>query len=343
MPLNKRATPQLIGLFVIGAILMAIAGVMVFGSTGLFTEKEKYVLYFSGSVKGLNVGAPVNFRGVKIGTVTSISVNVQPEQLVFKIPVIIEIEPNRIEAMGEDQNPINVFEKLLQENSLKRLIDKGLRAQLQLQSIVTGQLFVQLDMFPDTPVVLQGGNGDYKELPTIPSGFQELSQTFDKIPLEEVVQKLLSTLDGIEKLVNSPDLANSFVRMNETLGELQQLSKKLNQQLPPVLQRANQTFDRVDQAFVRVDRAAVRVEVGMDELVSDIHVTTEALRTAMNNADALVENMNRVLEPDSPYHARISGTLEELSRAARSVRVLAEEIEQHPEVLLRGKETRGEQ
>lgn len=336
MPLNKRATPQLIGLFVVGAIMLAVAGVLVFGPSGLFTQKERYVLYFSGSVKGLNPGAPVNFRGVKIGTVVSISVHVQPEQLTFLIPVIIEIEPGRIAASGPDEPPVKIFDKLLQETSLKRLIDKGLRAQLQLQSLLTGQLFVQLDLFPNTPVVLVGQNGEYREIPTIPSGLQELSQTFDKIPLEEVAQKTISTLDGLVELVHNPDLTTGLAKFNRRLDQLETTLDLLNRRLP-------QSLGRMDEAFAAVEAAAQRIESGVEPTTTDLHQTAEAIRRTMEQTQELVAQLQQATAQDSTLRYRLATNLDELNKTLRSIRMLSETLERHPDAVLRGKGLGGQE
>jgi len=326
--MSKRADPKLIGGFVIGAVVLAIAGIMFFGSGGLFAEKQPYVLYFEGSVKGLNVGAPVMFRGVKIGTVTDISVRVNPKEYSFRIPVVIEIETNRIKAT--DQEDAGIFAKLTQGNSINMLIDKGLRAQLQMQSLVTGQLFVQFDMFPDTPVVLHGGGSDYTELPTIPSGLQELTNTFEKIPIEEVAQKLISTLDGLQELVHSADLQLSFYQLKQLLGETRQLVENLNTALPPLMQRADAAIGAVEQGAKHIDEA-------VGPMVDDIRTASHDVSTTLARADAAMATLQRSLAADSPLHYRLNLTLDEFNRAARSLRELADELQRHPEALLRGK------
>lgn len=332
--MSKRADPKLIGGFVIGAMVLAIAGIMFFGSGGLFAEKQPYVLYFEGSVKGLNVGAPVMFRGVKIGTVTDISVRVNPKDLNFRIPVVIEIETARIKASGQDSS--GIFAKMTQGNSIQMLIDKGLRAQLQMQSLVTGQLFVQLDMFPGTPVVLHGGNGNYTELPTIPSGMQELTSTFEKIPVEEMAQKLIHTLDGLQQLVNSTDLKSSLSRMNQLLGETRELVDTLNRRLPPLI-------DHADAALVSVERSADHIDRAVGPMVADIRQASHDASATLANADDAMASLQRSLADDSPLHYRLNLTLEEFNRAAGALRNLAEELERHPEALLRGKPNQGEQ
>lgn len=330
MSQSKRATPQLIGAFVIGAVALAFAGVMFFGSGSLFSAKETYVLYFDGSVKGLTVGAPVMFRGVKIGTVTDISVRVHPEDFSFRIPVLIEIESNRIKETGKDSG-IQFLDKLTQDDSLKLLIEKGLRAQLQLQSLVTGQLFVQLDMLPDEPIRLSGYKNDYKELPTITSGLQELSNTFEKLPLEDVAQKLVNTLDGLEELVHSPDLGISLHNLDSSMKNLEKLTANLNQSLPKMVART-------DDAMAAVEKAADDFDKEIPPLAVDIRETATALQRSLQNVDQTVTGLNRAIAEDSPLRYRLDRALEDFGKASRSMRNLADELERHPEALLQGRQ-----
>ena len=148
MSRSKRASPTLIGAFVIGALLLALGGLAVFGSGKLFRRTEQFVAIFSGSVNGLSVGAPVKFRGVQVGSVTSILLSLPGMTLPdLRIPVFFDIDRDTTLKLGAMVNPAD-------PSALAALIDQGLRAQLQLESIVTGVLFVELDLFPTSQVTL---------------------------------------------------------------------------------------------------------------------------------------------------------------------------------------------
>ncbi len=145
--MSKPASKTLIGIFVLGAIALAVIGIVVLGSGKFFKETVGVVCYFEGDIKGLNVGSPVVFRGVKVGSVTNILLRFDPQTLDFKIPVFIEIEPDRIETIGPRGK---------KGERMKPLIDKGLRAQLEMQSFVTGQLQIALNLLPDKPAKFVG-------------------------------------------------------------------------------------------------------------------------------------------------------------------------------------------
>jgi phospholipid/cholesterol/gamma-HCH transport system substrate-binding protein len=142
----NRANPKVIGAFVVGAVALVVIGVLLLGGAQWLTQKRTFVAYFEGSVKGLNVGAPVEFQGVRVGSVTDIQLQFLTAEKEFRIPVFIQIEPDKMTEVGRR---IELHGQLL-----KPLVERGLRAQLEMQSIVTGQLAVQLGFHPDTPIRL---------------------------------------------------------------------------------------------------------------------------------------------------------------------------------------------
>jgi len=161
--MSKQANPAVIGFFVLGAVFIAVLGITVFTSGKWFTEKSEFVIYFNESVNGLNVGALVKMQGVPIGKVTDIQVQLHPETKQILTPVFIEIDHAKCQQLLQLKEPGN--KKMLME----QLIKNGLRMQLQYTSLVTGQLYVQSLLQPDTPVILTGLNKDYAELPAIAS------------------------------------------------------------------------------------------------------------------------------------------------------------------------------
>jgi paraquat-inducible protein B len=155
---TQRANPKWIGAFVLGAVALVVIGVLLLGGAKFLTEKRTFVAYFEGSVKGLNIGAPVEFQGVRIGSVTDIQLQFLTEDLELRIPVFLQFEPGKISQVGAHVDP--------QQRFLKPLVERGLRAQLEMQSIVTGQLIVQLGFHPDTPIRLVGDG----KIPEVPDG-----------------------------------------------------------------------------------------------------------------------------------------------------------------------------
>ena len=209
--MSKKANKTVIGLFVVGALVLLIIGIVFFGSGALFKRTSKFVLYFDGSVKGLSIGAPVMFRGVSIGTVKDISLIYDSKAGTIMLPVIVEIEHGRIKGAPS-------FDKL---GGDKKLITLGLRGKLEVQSFLTGQLMISFDFYPDKPATLRGIRMKYPELPTLPIS-PDIFEFMNEIPIKEIAKNLGATAKGIDKLVNSSDLQRSVYEMRNMFQETKQ-------------------------------------------------------------------------------------------------------------------------
>jgi paraquat-inducible protein B len=223
--MSKPASKKLIGLFVLGAIFLLVTAVVVFGSGKLFRKTFKGVCYFEESVGGLSVGAPVVFNGVRIGEVTAVVLRYDTTDLKTTIPVTIEIDPKQVETVGPSPRGL--------EKDLKPLIDQGLRAWLELQSIVTGKLQVGLGYHPDKPVRFVGTDPKYPEIPTIPS--QEIMKRIEQLPLEEIAKSVASAVEGISRLVNSPEMMQIVRTISQAADETRQLAHNMNTKAGPLL------------------------------------------------------------------------------------------------------------
>ena len=348
--MSKPASKTLVGGFVVGSVALVVAGVVVFGSGKFLEETAKFEMYFEGSVKGLNVGAPVVFRGVKVGTVTDIQLIFDPTDMSIQIPVTVELEPHRITRVRGRPDP---------ERYLRLLVERGLRARLQLQSLVTGQLMVELDFHPDKPVKLVGGDTGYPEIPTIPSTLEELSKRVEKIPIEEIFNKLLLAVEGIEKVVNSPEVGETIHSLHEaledirklvwnvdgqvgtlsssvekTLGDTRKLVRNVNKQVGPLASDVKETVGD----YGKLARA---VDIQVAPLVSSIEKTLETTRGALEQGKRTLTVAEDALAEDSPLLYELENALKEVSAAARSIRLLADYLKRHPEALLKGKGSSG--
>jgi paraquat-inducible protein B len=221
----SRANPALIGGFVLGAVALAVAGLVVVGGGKFFQHRQYWEAYFDESIKGLAVGAPVTFRGVKVGSVTDIRVvvnrDVTPAAVktdVLRTPVFFEISADRISDVAGDEVR---FER--EAEGIKRLLEYGLRAQLELQSLVTGQLGINLDFHPGAPMKLAGMSLKYPEFPTTPSTMAALGRSLDDLNVNELAQDVRRTVKGIEQLVNSPEVKQTLIAVNAALAGLNAL------------------------------------------------------------------------------------------------------------------------
>jgi paraquat-inducible protein B len=306
---------MMIGVFVVLAVILMAASLVVFGSGKFFKKTVKCVLYFDESVKGLNVGAPVLFQGVQIGSVTSIVLQVDPAKLQPQIPVIIEFEPDKFQVRAEDRKIPRDPRK-----NIAKLIDRGLRAQLGMQSFITGQLLIQIDFFPDTLVSLKGFDKDYIEIPTIPSTGERLAKTLDKLDLDGLKKNLESTLAGIERFINSPDMIATLRALRDTLQDAGKLFTRVERQVNPLADDLKKSVNDIGKLARNVDAKLGPLQTGLDKTMS---------------------SARGVLSEDSPLMVELQGTLKEIAAASRSLRQLADYLEQHPETLLRGKQSPG--
>jgi len=323
--MNGKSNKAAIGAFVLVALVLLVTGVAVFGSGKLFSKTGKLVVFFEGSVKGLNIGSPVMFRGVKVGSVTDIEIDFNPEKLSVTIPVTIEIERDKFRGMESDRSYLN------------DLIGKGLRAQLQMQSIVTGQLAIYLDFYPDTPIVLRAKDSKYPEIPTILSKTEELQKTLSELPLEDMVEKVRSTMDGIDRLVNSPELMEAVSSLGTTAKEVQTLVRNLDRQVQSVGEETRRTAKAATGAFQQAEKFLAMDEGVPGEVAKNLNTTLTEAHAALQKTEAAMEAVRRTASDERTAY-KLRQALEEMSNAARSIHALVDYLERHPEALLRGKD-----
>jgi paraquat-inducible protein B len=209
--MSAKVNKTMIGSFVVVAVVLLVISIVVFGSGTLFKRTNKFVLYFDGSIKGLAIGAPVMFRGVGIGAVKDISLIYDAKAGTITVPVIVEIEQDRIKG-----SPI-----FGESGRDKKMIDLGLRGKLEVQSFLTGQLMISFDFYPDKPAVLRGILKQYPELPTLPISV-DIFEFMNDIPIKEISKNLDATVKGINRLVNSSDLQDGLYDLRTAFQETRQ-------------------------------------------------------------------------------------------------------------------------
>ncbi|MBF0444410.1 MAG: MCE family protein [Magnetococcales bacterium] len=274
-----------------------------------YSQKIPFLLYFSGSVRGLKSGAPVEFRGIKIGTVTDIKMEFERDKTRFRVAVLVQVEPERvveINSKGESSNVGSPYELL------ETLVERGLRAQLETGNYLTGQLFVNLILKPETPIVLVGADKRFPELPTVPSNFEEISAfaynflaKIQKLPLEEIGQELVATLQGANKTINAPEVLA--------------------------------TVRSLDEALKAVRDATLKMDGVIDPMGKEIGEAAQAAKVALTKSEELMAVMIDVVGPDAPLNYRVMELSEELTATSRSLRSFIESISRNPESLVFGK------
>ena len=329
--MNKKISPTLIGGFVIGALALMVISVIVFGSGQLFRKTREFVLYFDSSVNGLRIGSPVKVRGVEIGAVKDIRFQLDHETQVNKIPVLIEIDLQKLTSRGAKAAAAEDLESFR-----KVIVERGLRGQLMTESLLTGLLYVGLDFFPGSPInLVQRTDRDhrYPEIPTLPTYLEQAQDTATRIlaKLEEVdfkgmMDSVIKAVDGVSRLVNSPSLQSS-------------------------LKNLERTMPKIDEAVVGIHRLAINLDGNVTQLSANFQQSSDAARDAMKEAgsamkqadaslkqaEAAMVNLQSMTDPDSAPLYELSRSLREVSAAARSLRLLSNYAERNPRALIFGK------
>jgi len=331
--MSRRASPTLIGAFVLAGVALLVVGALVFGGRELFQRKQSFVTYFDGSVQGLRVGSNVQFRGVRVGYVTSITVTADPGLVEYQIPVVFEILPDAVTVLSGGKVIGNLSTA---GTRLDEMIKAGLRARLAVESFVTGQLVIELDMVPNAPAVFRGQDPPHPEIPSIPSGIQQVMQRLEriissveqKVPVEQVVADLVGAIAGFNQLVNSPELKQALAGANRVINapETQGLPASLKDAIADVGAAARDTRALVGKVDQRLAPALQRALPVM-----------ERLEGALTEAEGVLTLAREQLAANPQATAQLTDTLRELERSARALRILVESLERQPEALIRGK------
>jgi paraquat-inducible protein B len=318
----KRANPAFVGAFVIGAVSLAIAAVALLGSGNLFRQTHQFVCFFDGSVNGLRVGAAVKFKGVEIGEVRQILLSLNAgtgpvgvgNSSVIKIPVVIQLDEGRILKRGATN--INVGNPA----GMRLAISRGLRAQLATESLLTGLLFVDLDMHPGSPArFATDQNSPYPEIPTLPTAFEQaqsvaikLMNQLDKVQLDQLVVTATQALAAVRDLAASSDLRESVASLKATEESL------------------DKTSESIRTLTVHLDRQ-------IEPLGTTVQATARNTDATLKATQATLARLDDTLRPDAPLLYQANRTLVDLSQAARAIRQLAEYLERNPDAIVRGR------
>jgi len=317
----------LIGGFVISALVMVVAAVLWLSGNTLFQKVQEAVIYYRGNVSGLYVGAPVTFRGVTVGQVEDVGIEVDRESLKALIPVRVKLQPSALRFNGPKEAVID----------LPMLVERGLRARLVAQSFVTGQKSIELDFVSDTPATLLG-NGSRPEIPALADRFGALIEQVAELPLRETVQEIRDT---------AKELRGALAGMQQTLDGVQAVLAGTAKELAQTGAGSRETLKTATEAIRRVQLTSTATLVAIGQLSETARGAVLAaqpeLQRTLNGTREAAESarlaMNRVAEMTSP-NASLRGDLDaavrDLSQAARSLREWSEMLEEKPNAIIFG-------
>lgn len=319
--MGKRISPTAIGIFVVGSFALAIVAIVVVGSGSLFKTPMRFVCEFPGNVNGLRIGAPVKFRGVQIGTVEEIKLTLAPGEGELRsgvkdvrLPVIIGIDRDLITQRGGTG-------AALSQQGLESLISRGLSAQLEAESLLTGLLYVDLDLRPDSQpnLSLVPGGGSLREIPTVPTTMEAIQEQatdaiakFDKIDLNGLVNSLTQAATSIKEVVGDPGVRRTL------------------QSLPGMLANLDKTLTSMRAAIENVNQE-------VDPMSASFRVSSEELNATMKDTRATLAQLQEMLDSDSPLAVNLNQALEQFSDTTQALEHLTDYIQRNPGALIRGK------
>jgi paraquat-inducible protein B len=327
--MRRKANKTLIGAFVAGGIILFFAAFILLGAGSLSGTKPTAVSYFQDSVSGLDIGAPVKFRGVTIGKVAQVLLRTSGQASSdYSVPVVMEFTPDLLTRRGLDQ-------ALLDQTGLRGSIEKGLRAKLQQQSVITGVLYIELDYFPDTEYKLHDSREEVAEIPTLPSNLgaltKAISQTLDqlsKVDFIAITQKVDSILGRIDKGSSQIE----FTKINHNLVTASDNIVKITGD--PAITKAVADFSA---AMKSIDELVKRFNTKVDPVADDIQNMAAAGRKALERLNETAENVRGLTKPGSPTRRELDTALADVSEAATAIRSLADFIERNPETIIQGR------
>ena len=346
--MSKPVNPMAIGGFTVGALVLLVVGLLMFGGGQFFNaDKIRYVIFFDSSLNGLEVGAPVKMQGVKIGTVTEVKLELDPNTAKVYKPVVVEIDRKSFVGMEGRPEEISNDPKRQKANADK-MVKEGFRARLEMQSLLTGLLYVDFGMYPDKPA--QYTRLNYQglvELPCIPTTVDELRSTAESmmeklrdVPLDKIVADFSETLREIRNLLGSKEMQRSNAALTKTLEGMEKTMATLNQNLEPILRESKATVTSAN-ALVQDSRSMVNdvhrdvrpVLAGAEKSMAAATTALDTANATLQKAQSAIVTVEGAVGPDSA----LNETLVALRNAARSVKNLTDYLERHPESLVFGK------
>ncbi len=323
--MSKKINTTSIGLFIVTGLALGVTGLLLFSSSKMFSKTRDLIVYFDQSLNGLNPGASVKYRGVTIGSVKRVMVRFNQAADDDSMPVILEMQKKLLrERMGE---PAEIFT----ERVLAGRIERGLRASLQTESMVTGVLYIDVRPNPNVrPPVFHQLKKLYPELPTEPTQIQRLFENLSSIDIKsveknlnalltkldtavgalhvtEIDQSITKLLQSLDRLATSPDITNGLAAVRTTLDEYRLLGEKLNRRIDPLADSVTNSLGEADRLLAQVRGA--------------------------------VEDLGTLLAPNSALKNDLEQTLQQLAAAGQSLSALLDLLKRHPNALITGRQT----
>jgi paraquat-inducible protein B len=319
----KTANSTALGMFVVIALAFLVGGVILFSSGRLFHSDFKFILYFDGSLDGLNPGAPVKFRGVTVGKVKQVLIHRNQASNDFAMPVIIVIDENLAQSKSDMELQIP------SQARMNVLISRGLRGRLDSESLVTGVLYVGLDFLSEPPPpIFHQLTPEYGEIPTVPSPVQQLWDSLQHVDLSGLSTKLNALLARVDTSVSQLNVPHINSGLTNLLGSANQFVT--GPDLTNAVRSARLALDDAQALLQRVDGR-------IDPLADNLNVTLVDAQKTLGDLRSAFQKLSGMLGPDAAFRSDLAQALEQLSNASRAIADLAEFLQRNPDALLVGR------
>ena len=332
--MSRKANPTVIGVFTLIGIIIAGTAMVLFGVGKFFKSTHDVLLYFDKSAYGLQVGSDVRFGGVRIGSVKSISVLVDRKENRKIIPVVVELVQKDLRLISTEEGGGMDFSTV---KGVNKAVKEGLRAGMKPQSLVTGQLYIEFDIIPDTPgfVYQSSHEPPYPVVPTVGADIDEL----------------ISNIIGALKKFNSLDLEGVMTDLRTVLGTLRdQVAaldiKQINDNIIGIThdvrriigdQKLADAVARLDAALVQIDQLATKANNGFDPLVADLNDAIAKTDAALAKITDATKQISELSNPRSPAMQNLQNVMRETERATRALKELSNDLKRNPKALISGK------
>ena len=321
--MSKRANPAVIGVFIVVGSGLAVVGLLLFSSQNLFHPRERSILYFNASLKGLSPGAPVKYRGVTIGKVAEVLIRHNQATNDFSMPVIVSIDKKLAQSKSDEQLEIG------SEARMNLLIQQGFRGGLDAESLVTGVLYIALDIMPNAPPPkFHQLTREYQEIPTVPSPIQQLLASLSRLDVGGISQKLGRLLTRLDTTLGEVNVVEINAGATNLLGSANHLLATLD--LTNSIVALKRTLNNAEALLKRIDGR-------VDPLADTVTNTLDQAQKTLTDLRHGIQNFASLLGPDASLRAELRQALEELSNASRAIADLAEFLQHNPNAVLTGR------
>lgn len=332
--MSKKANPTIIGIFTLIGLLIAGGTLILFGAGQYFKKTHDILLYFEKSANGLQIGSDVRFGGVRIGSVKSISVLVDRKENRKIIPVIVDLVDKDLRLISTEAGGGIDFSSVA---GVQKAVSQGLRAGMKQQSLLTGQLYIEFDIVPDSPGFVYHPEGEqpYPVIPTVGTEIDELIagigdglRKINALNLDEVMTNLREVLVAAKNQIaalNMKEINDNIINITSDVHKLTSNEK------------LTQAVENLDATLIQIDQIATKANAGIDPLLANLNEVIAKTDAGVAKIDEAAKAVSELASPRSPALLRLQNVLQETGRASRALKELTNDLKRNPKALLSGK------